>query len=610
MVGKGMDYNNTDIKNIAETLRWAKDNGYSTAILIGAGMSISAGIPSAKGIMDEIKNKFPTLCNTCEKETYPAYMSLLAPAQRKKLIGAFIDNAKINIAHLYLGALVKEGYVDRILSTNFDPLVVRSLALFNIFPAVYDFAASQSFIPGGAGQLSMFHLHGQRDGFVLLNTEEELKNHSEKLKNVFHDVNRGRCWIVIGYSGENDPVFQRLGEIDEFQYKLFWIGHKDKEPAKHVMEKIVGRSNQKYGYFLKGYDADKFFLELAKELKLPEPQIISRPFSHLKEAINMITEYLVDDKLTDPTKETKKWIDTAIEGFEEGKGFESFENARKNEIKVDETVRRIRDIWVHDRFDQIDENYASIKMSGSQEANKYLAFALNNWGIALSGLAKKKEGKEADGLFKQSFEKYQKALEIKPDFHEALNNWGNGLSDLAKMKEGKEADGLFKQSFEKYQKALEIKPDYHEALNNWRNSIFDLAKMKEGKEADGLFKQSFEKYQKALEIKPDKHEALNNWGTALSDLAKMKEGKEADGLFKQSFEKYQKAENLKEGHSAYNLACLYSLKGNETESLKWLEKGLIMESTPSRSHILADSDMDNIKNNDEFMRVLNTYRAE
>jgi tetratricopeptide (TPR) repeat protein len=427
-----MDYNNTDIKIIAEQLRYAKDKGGSAAILMGAGMSISAGIPSAKGLMDEIKKKFPNLCNTCKKETYAEYMNLLSPALRKQFIGDFIDNAKINMAHLYLGALVKEGYVDRILSTNFDPLVVRSLALFNIFPAVYDFAASQSFIPGEAAQLSMFHLHGQRDGFVLLNTEEELEKHSEKLKNVFQDVNRGRCWVVIGYSGENDPVFQRLGEIDVFQHKLFWIGHKDKEPTKHVLEKILG-PKQKYGFFLKGYDADKFFLELIKELKIPQPQIISKPFSHLKEAINMIAEYRVDDKLTDPTKETKKWINTAIEGFEEGKGFESFENARKNVIKVDETVRKIRDIWVHGRFDQINENYTYIKMGGSEEANKYLAFALNNWGTALlQQLAKTKEGKEADDLLKQSFEKYQKALEIKPDFASAWHNKGLVLTKLGR----------------------------------------------------------------------------------------------------------------------------------------------------------------------------------
>ena len=279
-----MSYDAANIKIIAEQFRWAKDKGYSIAVLLGAGMSVSAGIPLAKGMVEEIKNQFPHLASTCAKETYPAYMSLLAPAQRRRLIGSFVDNAKINLAHLYLGALVKENYVDRILTTNFDPLVIRSLALFNIYPAVYDFAASQEFVPGEAAQLSVFYLHGQRDGFVLLNTAEEIGKHSERLKYVFQDVARGRCWIIIGYSGENDPVFERLAEVDIFQNKLFWIGHKDKEPDDHVLKKIL-MPQSKFGYYVKGYDADSFFLELSKELGLPEPQIVSKPFSHLKEAI-------------------------------------------------------------------------------------------------------------------------------------------------------------------------------------------------------------------------------------------------------------------------------------------------------------------------------------
>ena len=163
-----MSYNVANIKIIAEQFRWAKNKGFSIAVLLGAGMSESAGIPLAKGMVKEVKKQFPLLAATCKKETYPAYMSLLAPAQRRQLIGSFVDKAKINLAHLYLGALVKENYVDRILTTNFDPLVIRSLALFNIYPAIYDFAASQEFVPGEAAQLSVFYLHGQRDGFVLL----------------------------------------------------------------------------------------------------------------------------------------------------------------------------------------------------------------------------------------------------------------------------------------------------------------------------------------------------------------------------------------------------------------------------------------------------------
>ena len=131
-MGKSMSYKTTDLKIIANELRLAKDKGYSTAVLLGSGMSLTAGIPLAIDMIKEIKKKFPILADTCDKETYQAYMSLLTPAQRKELIDPFIESAKINIAHLYLGSLVKENYVDLVLTTNFDPFVIRSLKLYNI----------------------------------------------------------------------------------------------------------------------------------------------------------------------------------------------------------------------------------------------------------------------------------------------------------------------------------------------------------------------------------------------------------------------------------------------------------------------------------------------
>jgi len=52
-------------------------------------------------------------------------------------------------------------------------------------------------------------------------------------------------------------------------------------------------------------------------------------------------------------------------------------------------------------------------------------------------------------------EEYKTALELKPDLHEALYNWGTDLGNLAKTKEGKEAEELYNQAFDKFQKAIE-----------------------------------------------------------------------------------------------------------------------------------------------------------
>jgi MinD-like ATPase involved in chromosome partitioning or flagellar assembly/Tfp pilus assembly protein PilF len=166
---------------------------------------------------------------------------------------------------------------------------------------------------------------------------------------------------------------------------------------------------------------------------------------------------------------------------------------------------------------------------------------LLRWGTLLAQHANAKAGNQADQLFIFAFEKYEDALKIKPDNHDALNNWGVALSNQAKQKSGPEADQLFLLAGEKFQAALKIKPHKHDALYNWGNALFAQAKQKSGTEADQLFLLAGEKYQAALKIKPDTHEGLSNWGNALIEQAKQKSGLEADQLFLLAIEKFEAA---------------------------------------------------------------------
>ncbi|TAK64840.1 MAG: tetratricopeptide repeat protein [Bacteroidetes bacterium] len=470
-------YSTTTVKIIAEQLRWAKEKEFSTAILVGAGMSVTAGIPAAKGIIDEIKNQFKELAQTAEKETYPAYMSLLGHLQRKKLIGEFVDKAKVNMAHLYLATLVKEGYVDRILTTNFDPLIIKSLALHNVFPAVYDFAASQVFMPGESADLSVYYLHGQRDGFVLLNTDEEVTEHAKKLTDVFSDSRRGRCWLVIGYSGDNDPVFDQLAKEAVYSNKLFWIGY-DEQPSQHVEKRILTPRN-KCAYFLGKQDADLFFLALARELNLLEPQIISHPFTHIKESLLSIADLTKDAKVTNLTTETKKWIDMAVRIFENGEDY-TLVAGKKEEITNDELIRRAREIWTLEKYDEIDSVLKDLSSKDVPEVKTFIAYAFNNLGVDLHRL----------GKFEDAIEKYEQSLKLKPDYHEAYYNWGTALSDWAKQKTGEESDRLYTKACEKYEQSLKIKPDKHGALYNLA-CLYSLFKQK---------KESLINLQKAISL--------------------------------------------------------------------------------------------------------------
>ena len=228
--------------------------------------------------------------------------------------------------------------------------------------------------------------------------------------------------------------------------------------------------------------------------------------------------------------------------------------------------------------------------------------ALNGLGNALLNQVRQKTGAEADGLFADAVEKYQAALAIKPDFHEALFNWGIALYRQAKQKTGADADALFAAAGEKYQAALANKPDYYHAHDSWGIALSDQAKQKTGAEADALFAASGEKHQAALAIKPDYPQSFNSWGAALSEQAKQKSGAEADSLFAAAEEKFRRALEISSTYSSamFNLACLAALRGDLPASLRWLEQAKSAGEALTCAKLDGDSDFDRIRDTAEF----------
>ncbi|MDB9442384.1 tetratricopeptide repeat protein, partial [Sphaerospermopsis kisseleviana CS-549] len=105
--------------------------------------------------------------------------------------------------------------------------------------------------------------------------------------------------------------------------------------------------------------------------------------------------------------------------------------------------------------------------------------------------------------YQSAISSFDKALEFKPDYHDAWNNRGNSLDDL----------GRYEEAIASYDKALEFKPDDHEAWNNRGNSLRNL----------GRYEEAIASYDKALEFKPDKHEVWYNRGNSLRNLGRYEE---------------------------------------------------------------------------------------
>ena len=584
-----------NLTEIAEALRVAKDKGGKCTLLVGAGCSLTAGIPLSNTIISDICSKFPHSYARAQKKSNPPGYGLcmreLSPGQRRDLLKGYIDSAVINWAHIGLAQLVKHGCVDRILTTNFDPLIARACALANEFPAVYDLTASTYLRPEELPDRAVFHLHGQRNGFVLLNETAELERHADQLKPVFAHAREGRVWVVVGYSGENDPLFRLIRDVERYEYDLFWVDIKE-EPLPGIADFFSDERRTFYVHEPRG--ADIFFMALAHELEAWPPIFVDRPFEHLRQQLQAITkpDHDVTGRQIDWLQQAREKIDKAEAclaekatdtvqddigkvqaAFLEGGSDKAMAVSKTDQLKAELLLSEGNDL--HNKATAIATNDLATARALWQQAGERYAQALAikpdmyeaayNWGIVLDNEASVVAPIDLDAaraLWQQAGEHYAQALATKPDKHEAASNWGSALDNEARVVAPLDlaaARALWQQASERYALALSIKPDKHEAANNWGIALANEARVVaplDLKAARTLWQQAGEHYAQALAIKPNKHEAANNWGIALANEARVVaplDLKAARALWQQAGEHYAQALAIKpDNHKAAN----------------------------------------------------------
>ncbi|MFA6243319.1 MAG: SIR2 family protein, partial [Candidatus Hydrogenedentales bacterium] len=562
----------------------------TVTFLLGAGFSRSAGIKTAGEIVRDYLNPHELLRDAgappAGVSEYAYLMGLLEPAERTRIIKECIAPAidptskrtKINWAHLLLASMVDAGYVKRILTTNFDPLIVDALALTGQAVRTFDLTSSDQYISGVLEPGSVIYLHGQAWGLLMTNTFEETDVVRKHLPAVLHESLSDSMLIVVGYSGACDPVLEELAaRIPVFTHRMYWVHYGSGEPEEGVRE--ILEAYRREAYLVRDHDADAFMRALVLEgLKVELLPLVRDPLDSVLSSLRRIMPFPLkpDEVATDPIISARESVETAIHGmgrvetpsdtdFVHHYGSLAIKvamaGATENLARLDELRPRVEAMGDEVLRRRLGDAYLQVASSKAQSGGyseavelltlvEGLDFTEPEWvplllGNALFEQAKAKEGEEAERLFAESYEKYDAALKIKGDKHEALYNWGAALSEQAKTKEGEEADRLFAKAYEKYDAALKIKGDKHEALCNWGAALSEQAKTKEGEEAERLFAESYEKYDAALKIKGDFHEALNMWGNALSEQAKTKEGEEAERLFAEAYEKYDAALKIK-----------------------------------------------------------------
>ena len=113
-------------------------------------------------------------------------MKRLTPIERRDLISKYVNSSKINWAHLCIAQLIKNEYIDRVLTTNFDNLIVKACSIVQEYPAIYDLTSYTEFRTDLMLDKSILYLHGQYNGFILCNTESEVNTQKENIKSIFY----------------------------------------------------------------------------------------------------------------------------------------------------------------------------------------------------------------------------------------------------------------------------------------------------------------------------------------------------------------------------------------------------------------------------------------
>lgn len=500
-------FTHDQIKFLARNMREKRESKKPFNLLTGAGCSKSAGIPLAGELIKEIHNKFGEECRLHLREDqmndYGACMSCLPINDRRELLSKYLKNSKINWAHIAIASLMSAGFVSRVITFNFDSILARACSLLGLYPATYDFAAAATVNTDYIAPQAIIHLHGQGTGKSLLNSDDETKSHAENIRPLIRTTFQDSPLLVIGYSGSSDAVFPIISDEYEGREKLWWAGYTD-NPDLPIANFI--NSNSKLSYYLGGCDADDFLIELAKELQCFPPELFRNPYGHLLNELDSVAEF----------------------PFEKSGSLDLLASLKKELVNSQQRHSLIKDIpelMMAGNWDAV----ISLSDPENPDHKNYLA-----WAYTMQGNELCNQGKQSKSgtLLENSFEKYQQAINVKPDKYETFNNWGIALFELAKIKGD---DNLFQQSFDAYQKAINLRPTDSDVLNNWGVALFEMAKTKSD---ESIFHESFDKYQHAISISPEKYEIYNNWGLAFSELAKIKRD---ESIFQESFDKYQQA---------------------------------------------------------------------
>jgi hypothetical protein len=138
-------------------------------------------------------------------------------------------------------------------------------------------------------------------------------------------------WIVIGYSGVHDALFEQFNKSGNFlKENLFWCYRKG-ELDRSVRRELL--DHKAIGIEIK--DADEFAIRLTKHLKCFPPDLTIAPFTHLKRRLSKVSPLGLFETKADLQDFTADMLSESILTIESEKPWRTLRDVFKAQEDVD-----------------------------------------------------------------------------------------------------------------------------------------------------------------------------------------------------------------------------------------------------------------------------------
>ena len=283
------------------------NRGAPHALFLGAGASISSGIPSAsrciwnwkrdifltnnpgleaqfrelslRSVQGRIQRwldqqqRFPSEGAAHEYEFYANFCYPISD-DRRQFFQNLALGKKPHIGYQLLPLLAQAGVLHSVWTTNFDGLAPKAVANSDIVAIEVGLDTTERILrQPRKGELLCVSLHGDYRYDSLKNTTDELKQQDATLRSSLVEALRHLNLVVVGYSGRDTSIMSALGEAYSAKGvgRLYWCGFEDSVPPQSVIDliRVAGNVGSREAHYVPSLGFDDLVVRLCGHC-LPE----------------------------------------------------------------------------------------------------------------------------------------------------------------------------------------------------------------------------------------------------------------------------------------------------------------------------------------------------